>query len=111
MIKMDVFFNSYMESHNIGKKALAKKLGVHINTLRHWMECDTYPTTDKAQDVLSKLGYDLVIIEKSKEESSNVAATKPVWTFNQYEKTIFKRGRDSAIREISKSFDKIAASV
>lgn len=101
MFTIDSFLAAYMKEQGIKHGELAKRLGVHVNTLRNWLNADCYPSMAIAQDVLRKLGYDLVVIDKEPNAGSSVAQKKPVCCFDSYERTIYDRGRMSAFGEVA----------
>ena len=106
MFTIDAFLNAYMKKEKLKQTDLAKRLGLHINTLRNWLSCRSYPSMDVTQDVLSKLGYDVIIVDKQDTDTSkSIAERKPVCSFTSYEMAIYERGRKSVYEELS---DKIA---
>ncbi len=84
------------------QKELANRLGLHINTLRNWLTGRCYPSMAVTQDILAKLGYDVIIVDKKKNEQGlPLSEQKLVCSFNSYEMGIYERGRKSAFNEMS----------
>lgn len=106
MFTIDEFLNSYIKDTGISKKELAKKLGLHTNTLRNWLSCRCYPSMDSTQDALSKLGYDVIVVEK-KDRSVQSAKSKPVCCFDNYDKALYDRGRKSVYTDLSNKLEPV----
>ena len=56
--------------HNPGSvdsyKTLAKEANIPVTTLQNWMNTDSCPSLDKAQQILRAMGYELCIKEITK---------------------------------------------
>lgn len=45
-------------------KTLAKAANLPVTTLQNWMNQDSIPTLDRAQQVLAAMGYELCIVRR-----------------------------------------------